>query len=329
MKTKFEIIKLRFETPLHIGDDRLDYGTSQTFIHSDTMYAAIMNAWACLGKEEWIAHNQDFTISSLFPYFQETKNSEPIVFFPKPYHLNLREDSNPQKDWGKKLKKIVFIDKETFEENLNSNLNIDEDNFKGKYLSKKLKNGQSDFMESGISPRIMKPRDEAADTSIFYMDKIYFKYYSGLYFIMDANSKMKEKTAAALNYLSDSGIGTDRTVGQGKFEYSFDNIEINVPNNSPYSLNLSLFCPENHEQLKDILNNNSKYDFIKRGGWIGEPYNSYRKKSIYMFREGSVFKTSESIIGKTVDLKPEQTPKNIDHPILRVGKSLFLPISIS
>jgi CRISPR type III-A-associated RAMP protein Csm4 len=132
-----------------------------------------------------------------------------------------------------------------------------------------------------------------------------------------------------LSYLADSGIGTDRTVGMGQFSFSFDTFSIDLPEKTSHSFNLSLFCPENHGQLKELIDNNSKYDLIKRGGWIGEPYNTFRKKSIYMFREGSVFKTNDLTAGKTVDLKPEKTPAKIDHPVYRVGKSLFMPVLIN
>jgi len=50
METK--IYRLVFETPLHISDVREDYSKSEQRIHSDTLYAAVMQAWAMLDKSD-------------------------------------------------------------------------------------------------------------------------------------------------------------------------------------------------------------------------------------------------------------------------------------
>jgi len=51
MSTKrSEIIKFTFKTPLHIGTVRADYSISSSLVHSDTLYAAIIQAWSLLGR---------------------------------------------------------------------------------------------------------------------------------------------------------------------------------------------------------------------------------------------------------------------------------------
>jgi len=86
--------------------------------------------------------------------------------------------------------------------------------------------------------------------------------------------------------------------------------------------------------LQEILSDDKiSYQLIKRGGWITtEPYTTYRKKSVYMFAEGGIFKLNSDknieTLGKTVNLKPEAEFLKIQHNIYRVGKSIFLPINI-
>ena len=81
------------------------------------------------------------------------------------------------------------------------------------------------------------------------MERIFFKDHSGMYFIAEGdNTKLLEK---GLEILQHEGIGTDRNVGNGYFEFSKDEIELDLPENAKYSMNLSLFLPEKQEQLTD------------------------------------------------------------------------------
>ena len=70
---------------------------------------------------------------------------------------------------------------------------------------------------------------------------------------------------------------------------------------------------------------------VKRGGWLANPqedkHRSLRKKSIYMFAEGSVFNVSETDLklqGKLVNLKPEGEVFTNPHPIWRDGRAIFV-----
>ena len=80
--TRFKIYKLRFTTPLHLGDERADYDNTLQTYHSDSMYAAITAVLAKTGKN--VPGNGDwgFQISSLFPYYQ--KGNDTVYFLPKP-----------------------------------------------------------------------------------------------------------------------------------------------------------------------------------------------------------------------------------------------------
>ena len=335
MKTKLKVYKLHFITPLHIGDARDDYSVSLKTYQSDAMYAAIT---ACLAKVGYaIPANGDLgiTISSLFPFYQEheqdgEKMKPAVYFFPKLLKQSLPELKNISK--VKLIKKVSWLELAFFEKMINADLEISDellDNVQGVYLSKyKI---EKDFISSQIAQRVTVSRNFCEDAKPFYEDRIYFKEKSGLFFIAQGDTTLLDK---ALMILKDEGIGTDRNIGNGFFDISTDEIEIELPQ-SDYISNLSMFCPESDEQAQEMLNDdNIAYDFMKRGGWITtSPHNTIRKNTIHMFSPASVFKSSRltsdiTVKGKIVDLNPRSTYSVIDHPIWRCGKSFFIPVKI-
>lgn len=329
MNVKLDVVRLHFTTPLHISNVKDDYNSTETLIHSDTIYAAIMQAWADLGKSEWIQSEVSYCLSSLFPF--TTCNNKLIYFFKKPYQYLRENGSNNELMPGdaKKFKKVQYFDKDYFSQALSGKFNPSIDDVKGSYITKEIID--PNFVSSHVTPRIRWQRNEVDDTEIFYMERLFFVKGSGMYFIVQANEEWRKRIMIAINYLSESGLGTDRAVGNGRFTFETDTIELSVPEQTQYSVNLSLFCPNSQVEIEQLVSGNCGYEFIKRGGWLGEPHNTYRKRSIYMFNEGSVFMKGINGIdstGKTVDLRPLNTPRKIENPVYRVGKSLFIPIKV-
>lgn len=324
----FDTLYFAFKTPLHISNARSDYGQSERILHSDALYAAIMQAWAMLGKTEWIGKQPDFTISSLFP-FTSVGNSK-IHFFPKPF-LKPNIDQQAQKtEDAKKFKKVKYVDAPILEAYLNYLPQpADTSWVRGSYQTQYLID--TDFIQTDVVPRIRKPRRDSEDAEPFYTERLYFKSGSGMFCLIQYdNAEAKKRVEAAIQYLADTGLGTDRNVGHGLFEWSAGELSLSLPTTSAFSLNLSLFCPENQQQLTEMLHAQARYEIVKRGGWLSEPYNTYRKRSVYMFREGSLLHTTATPKGKTVDLQPENAllPTQVTHPVWRVGKSLFLPVKL-
>lgn len=333
MKETFEVIHFKFKAPLHLSNVRADYGLSEKLLHSDTLYSAIMHTWAVLGKEEWINPKPDFAISSLFPFTRDLVTGQPVHFFVKPYfQANIVGESSPSD--AKKFKKIQYVDQHYFEHYLNfSPIESNLASIKGIYQT----SGVIDphFMSVDVQQRIKRPRNEQEDTVPFYMERIYFKEGSGLFCLARfENPEAKKRVIAALKLLAENGIGTDRAVGNGQFEVDFGIISLSMASPATYAMNLSLYCPDSKEELSGMLEGSRvRYEIIKRGGWMSEPYNTYRKRSVYMFREGSVFKIQSNETfskGKTVNLQPEPLtlPIKVETPVWRVGKALFLPVNL-
>ena len=332
----FKIYKLHFTAPLHIGDQHDDLGNSQKIIHSDTLYAALMSCLAKMGQSIPDDGDLGFTVSSLFPYFQRDVDSAPIYFLPVPKQTKLSELADPS--MAKKVKKVQWIDSALYSSVLQG-----ESLFEGgKYLSDIQSsylsenelpediNGSKEFVCSEVSQRVtLQSRTGGEDATPFYVDKILFRYHSGLYFIAEGDTCLLEK---ALRILSEEGIGTDRNVGFGFFDFISGSMTIELPPNATHQLSLSLFIPESKEQLAALMNSGKvAYDFMRRGGWITTfPYMTLRKNAIYGFLPGSVFHTEDdkevSVIGKIVDLKPETVDERIPHHVWRNGKAIMLPI---
>ena len=334
----YKIFKLHFTSPLHIADRHEDESNSMKTIQSDTLYAALISCLAKTGVAMPEDGDLGVTISSLFPYFQRGKDDNPIYFLPMPMQASLSELADVS--MAKKVKRIQWIDSELYTNVLTGDRLFDGSDkyipyIQESYLTKRAlpedTNGSKEFVMSEVSQRVtLNSRTGDEDAKPYYVDKVIFRYESGLYFIAEGDTELLEK---ALNLLAIEGVGTDRNVGFGFFEYTSDSLSLNIPEDADHQIALSLLIPESKEQLGELLaSDNVAYDFTRRGGWITTyPFTTLRKNAIYGFLPGSVFfKTNEPshIIGKIVDLRPEIGELTPDHPIWRCGKSIMIPIKL-
>jgi CRISPR type III-A-associated RAMP protein Csm4 len=328
---EFDVYKLHFTTPAHLGDNRNDYGISLKTIQSDTMYAAITSCLAKIGTEIPADGDLGCTISSLFPFYQKGIEDSPVYFLPKPLKQTLPKLSKVEK--SKMIKKVSWLDVGYFEKCINGTILFEDekeiDDIKGEYLTKE--NIDKGFICSKVSARVTVSRNYQEDAVPFYMDRVYFKDSSGLYFIAKGDTTLLER---GLNLLQLEGIGTDRNIGNGYFTYQKleKAIKLNLPENTESAMSLSMFIPESKQQLNGLLSKDVAYDFVRRGGWITTfPHNQYRKNFIYAFLPASIFSlviSEPCIKGIIADLKPKIEFDEIKHPIWRSGKSIFIPIKI-
>ena len=334
----FKVYKLHFTAPLHISNQHEDENASLKTIHSDTLYAALISCLAKAGHSIPQDGDLGFTVSSLFPYFQKDEDSTPVYFLPLPLHHKQAEIADPT--MLKKVKRVQWVDSALYSTVLAGNpLFEGTDNYsriQDSYLTDKQLpedvNGAREFVRSEVSQRVtLQSRTGEEDAQPYYTDKILFRHHAGLYFIAEGETTLLE---TALAILSSEGIGTDRNVGFGFFDFTTDSITIDLPVQADHQLALSLLIPASKEQLEMLMSSERvAYDFVRRGGWITTyPYMTLRKNAIYGFLPGSVFHkdtdTACSAIGKIVNLKPEVDGVEIDHPVWRNGKSIMLPINL-
>ncbi len=304
---KFRVYKLRFKSSLHIGTREGFTESTEFLIHSDTIFSAFCNGYLLLyGKErlerllkEFVESTPPFLISSAFPFW----NSK--YYFPIPLNQIPAE---------KETKKILFIEKQGFEMLL-----------RGESIEKVKE--KIDFIKESAekpwkvmnTPRVGLSRwDAHPHDNFFHFGEVFFKDNSGLFFLTHFNdSSLEKEFTTTLRLLGDEGIGGDRTVGKGLFCLEEDEMEIKIPE-SKAALTLSLYFPQENE-LNDIKN--GFYEILERRGYIYSPFNrSLRKKTVRMFKEGSVFPNKK--IGKVADVTPEIFTQ---HRVYRYGLAFNVP----
>lgn len=319
MKTRqFAAYLLHFPGPLHISNTRDDYGVSLHTISSDTLYAALTATLAKMGKDIPADGDLGCVVSGAFPYYQADATAIPTLFFPKPMAYTIPTTDNTQ---IKKMKKVAWLDKYYLEQVLNGQELSESDvqlHVNGSYLTNQ---SFEPFIDSQVNARVTVSRS-GEDAKPFYMDEVYFKGHSGLFFLAEGDTSLIDEV---LPLLAQEGVGTDRNVGHGYFEYKKEHLEIQVPDSTDMGLILSTFIPEDKRQLEQAIDNQQvAYELVRRGGWItSAPYNTLRKNAIYAFAAGSVL--SGDYVGKMVDLAPKGL---INHPIWRCGKTIVLPIKL-
>lgn len=327
---KFDIVKLYFPKGIQLSKGKGEQIHNFNYLHSDTLKAALtVCALELFGNNEIEKFLTIFSgISSAFPFYNNT------LFFPKPYlKLPFKLNNNLTTSVANKiLKNIRFIDKEAFEKILfNVETLINEDNLsnKGKFLSLTQKINNKIYTKDSIQKVYIEDSfinsSFTRESSPYFTEIIEFHSQAGLYFLAE-NGIINNEFKAALKLLADNGIGGDKTYGYGTFNFEIitEGLILNIPENIQGYINLSLFCPT-EDEIKEISLNDASYELIKRGGYIANPEQqnlfAKRKKSIYMFSEGSAFAVQSKLKGKRLNL----APINSQHAVWRCGKSIFVP----
>ena len=359
MKRDFEIVKLKFDGPLHLSRGKSDYASSHEILHSDTLKSALFAAAQLAGLD--VAAGQisekdncrndfldGFTVSSAFPFYADE------YFFPKP-KCDIQEVRECGEKDRKGKKDIAFVGQSFFEEILSganplSKIIEKEKHVNeievlgakrfGKFASEKmatLRQSDKDFFivsEDNVMMRVVVPRHaENGDHNPrpYYVERMFFPEAGGLFFFLEIKDEKHRATIeTALEMLGESGIGTDRNVGNGQFTHQFSKLTLDLPDNAESQLLLSLCCPSKTEAaaLANAPDGTTAYSLVKRGGYISSPaendnFMAFRKRSVYMLDEGSILPKGE-FRGVLHNFRPEIMQ---EHPIWRDGRAFTLPIN--
>jgi len=305
-----KLYKLRFKSSIHLGQREVFLEETDVIVHSDTFFSAFCHCYFLLYGEKELEElinkfkngNPPFLFTSLFPFWNKK------IYFPIPLNQIPKE---------KELKKLNFIEKEGFERLLNGEKI--ENLLEYKFIPAIDKNDKEDKEPWDIinNPRVGLSRISShPGEAYFHFGEVFYKENAGLYFIVDFKDlSIESKFISTLRLMGDEGIGGDRTVGKGHFEIlnkEGDKIEIKQPKNSQNYILLSLYYPDINE-ISDLKE--GYYEIIEKRGYIYSPYSkTLRKKSLKMFKEGSVFPSFKK--GKIVDITPEIFKK---HKIYKYG----------
>lgn len=333
----YNIFKLKNITPLHIGIGKDDYDFSANDLCSDTISSALaaMRTNIIGDKTDVEGFLNSFSISSAFPFIKDEyflpsiKGKLENISVLKKDNKEFEEESK----YRKKLKKVRYLSKDIFNDIIqNKKVNVIEDQIQDEFIFA-IKDKNIDNKRpycSQVMQRVSVSRDENVPPTPFSFQWKYFNKDCGLYCITDAKGDKLEELKILFSILGEQGIGSGKMIGGGKFDVENSTIDILDAPNSNYCMLLSMFIPLENE-IESLNLKESRYDLILRGGFMAAAENENNrhlwKKSIYMFNQGSIFKTTNKLNGKIVNLRPNWNDKDL-HNVYRSGKAFCLPIKI-
>lgn len=347
----YYIVRLKFTSPVKFGADNSGIGidNTQPFVHSDTLFSALCNAWAkygILSNDELSECGEKVIISSTSFYVYKVGA---IYFVPKPLITSawLNELKCGKKEQLEKIiKKATFVTSEMYKHWLDPDPpdNVFADN--PDTLSKRLDYGTL-FRKHTVAKHAQDRLTGASN--LYYDGKCEFKSAPtcGLYFMVGLKDDLfKEKFNQGLKALSQIGLGGERNIGFGRFEVGNGNgvlcdIETDGSNlgflfeltASKYRCLFSLSLPTKAEvdTIKGIGKEHiAQYDITLRKGWTFSSLNlcQMKRQAVSMFSEGSVFENNLCPVGKNENVVPLDEKNNEDypHPVFRFGKSFSVSL---
>lgn len=361
MQEKTYIVHLFFRNALHIGSSRSGAGveSSQDFIHSDTLWAAIANYWAMLGSVNGISfkdflygfvggkddelksalNRQPFILSSAFPFSVRGRESQ--YWLPKPLSVSFglsqmnspESRKNERERYAKILKSSRFILRENFARWQELTRPVGHDVF----LEQSERIGYDAIRPQAAIDRLTN-RANLFHSALSYMKPVSER--EGLYFLFRAaDDRVVSALETVLHVVSESGgIGGDISSGCGEFRsHTIRQIQDNdvswaclrgPAKSNAYCL-LSLCAPSSTEQQSDRY---AAFNTVIRKGWTGSLSTTMQKKrkTVHMLTEGSVVicKEQGSLVNLTPD--PDVTPEWQGlHDIYRYGFAFLVPIRIN
>ena len=337
MKQTYKIVKLFFHEPIALMSELKDeFQNEVSSLSSDMIKSAILSSLSKISNEKEVELlNEDLILSSAFLFYNNT------YFFPKPMaKLPLTENIIN----FKKIKNIEWLDQTLFEKTINNEtFNLDEQVFlqNGKILTIKQPSIPEYIYKVQTEERVSVGNTiyfpESEKGSPYYISRTYFLQgdaefsgVSGMYFLY--NTKYENLLQKSLSFLQDEGFGADRRVGNGHFKFELRNLELNLPSQATNRMILSKFIPK-EENIKQGLLNQASYKLHKTSGFISgsskENMAHWKKKSIFMIKEASLFPSKFILIGKNVVLSTPKFEEIAGHRVYREGRPFDIPVNIT
>ena len=322
----YSIIKLCNITPMHLGSGRATYEKAATDLHSDTLSAALAAIYAQTASTfdaKWFM--ESFLISSAFPFYGNR------YFLPKPIgRLSVDLTDCKEESVRKKLKKLKYIELPLWEQIARGeDVKISKEQIMGDFLVAAGSDCDIELFARYPTLRVTVSRT-GDNEDPYYIERTFFSPQAGLYCIIDCNEQTKGLIENLFVQLGEAGIGSYKSTGCGQFTIETATIEIPSANDANGALLLSQYIPTK-EELGNIDLDASRYELVLRNGYMAgssvPQLTHLQKKSVYMFKCGSLLATSSHLEGKLADVTPVWND-NAMHPVLRSGRSFILPIKM-
>jgi CRISPR-associated protein Csm4 len=301
-----------------------------TYLHSDTLWGNLVYAYKLLyGEtalenllENYLKGDIPFVVSSVFPYEIIKNGTEEILYyFPKPLlgGETIKAESPEDMTIIKEFKSIRFVEQRIFEEYLNGNLDdkslfdrfklfmIEENKKKEEKNENVIKENKFRYLKNITSIyNLHNSIDRMSGSTLraesrgqlYWEDEYAFGNEMGLFFLAEISEL--DKFEALLRLLSHIGIGGNRSIGKGSFEFEIKEHEFNLPSECNAYVSLSLYHPSKDE-LENLASKNANlfYDISTRIGFVGKDFNNIaqEKNPVNCFTEGSTFFVKEKLKG--------------------------------
>jgi CRISPR-associated protein Csm4 len=332
------IFDLSLHGALHLGEfTGVNREKSLEWIPSDTLFAALVEAWARLGAniEERLStfpvrgrdeqqHEPPLLLTSAFP------RAGQVRFFPAPPVF--RSGKIFEGESYKKAKKVRWLSKGVLDALVQGDdpdgtliqsggvwVTAEESNHLIEQVGTDRENQITLWAYQSV-PHVTVDRLTNA-SNLFYTGRMVFGPHCGLWF---AARGEVDWVREALPYLQDSGLGGLRSTGHGGF--SFTSKEEDFPSaTDDYGLLLSRYAPMSEAEVQSGLQaENSYYQFVTVGGWYrDEDGHPWRRRSVRMIAEGALLPVS-AVKGGLVNVRPDQVQRG-PATVYRSGLAFFVP----
>lgn len=313
--------------PFHVGE--LGVGREKTLMHvpSDTLYAALVIAWAAQNVPGPF-DSPPLRLTSAFPRVGTLR------LYPRPFvHLNVERE---QRDaLGKILTKLEWCSERIFGllvQGGEMTSLAHKKNFVGGVWFHPDELAQlpaPPFWKASTVPHVTIDRLDNAP-NLFHSGRTVFGPDCGLWFgveyvALDAPLRLEK----ALGYLADAGLGGLRSTGHGGFNFRLGEMPLQAQKPSGYGITLSRYLPANPAEVLTALKaDRAAYKLVHVGGWCqDDAEHPWRRKQVRLVREGSVLGWNGAPLGRIADVKPDEVGQFDGRSVLRYGLGFLVPVA--
>lgn len=310
---------------LHLGIQGFAREGSAMTVPSDTLFSALVSAWAELGFEpaELLAAFHGPTpplqLSSTFPYIGSVR------LYPRPLVRAPLPDSAQQA-----RQKVRWVSEGLWKHMLGhlplgaSDCTLIEDGQVWALqrdcgaISKSTARSLAHQLCWKIEPVPRVALDRITNASqVYQIGRVTYRPDCGLWFAARAaDDAWRVRLEAGLNLLADHGLGGLRSIGHGAFRWEhWQGAEITEARLAgPYVTNLARYAPPPSE-VSALLDSRAQYKLDLIPGWFRGDGRNWRRRSVRMVAEGAVLRAPVS--GQLVDVSPGAV--ELSHSIYRYG----------
>lgn len=330
------VVTLHPSGPLHVG---LFVGQEREaaleWVPSDTLFAALVSAWAALGRDVpallqgfWDG-DPPFLLTSAFP------RAGAVRFYPRPW---VRPQPGGLLE-RKRAKSLRWVSAGIFQRLLGGQSLEGEggdDNFLHEETvwlthAERALLPEAVFEEEGgrmwkrrVVPRVAVDRLENR-SNLFHAGRVEYAAGCGLWFALrrrSAETSWPDRLDEALDYLGQAGLGGLRSTGHGAF--TWEKGAGTFPEGGSWAVTLSRYAPRDASELDHTLlaDPRTAYRLVLVGGWCRDDrLHPWRRRSVRMVAEGSLLAWKEGgVAGHLADATPQGVGAfGPDHRVLRYG----------